>query len=256
MTTTLMPVDPAVTAQRVNRVLTISASLLPDEIVAKRRNRRIRGLMIAFVLLVALACSAWIVQAKRLEQEADREVTAANGQIAALQREKNKFAPVVKLRDEGDLLKKQLQTVMANDLDWSALLHLLRTTGPDDIVVDGISGSLAKEGDSEGATTSGTLPSTSKSGSLGTVTVTGTAPDKKTLAAYVDALAEKTTVGNPFVTSVTRVDTKSDDETSGEETNGEETSDDETTLVEFSVDVEITKAALCGRFSSKSCGGK
>ncbi|GGQ64548.1 PilN domain-containing protein [Couchioplanes azureus] len=239
MATTLMPVDPAVSAQRVNRLLTISARLLPDEIVARRRTRRIRILMIAVVILVAMGCAAWIVHAKRLEQEADRELTAATSKVAALQRQKGEFAPVVKLRNEGDELKEQLETAMANDLDWAALLHLLRTTGPDTVKVSSISGQIAEQTKADASKSPGALPGAAKSASIGTVTVTGTAPDKKTVAAYVDALAAEATVGNPYVTSVS---------TSKQE--GEE-------HVSFSIDVQITKKALCGRFGAPcKSGGK
>ncbi|MEV6598196.1 PilN domain-containing protein [Actinoplanes sp. NPDC051346] len=239
MATTLMPVDPAVSPQRVNRLLTISASLLPDEVVARRRTRRIRLLMIAVVVIVAAACGAWIFHANRLEQQADRDLTAAMSKVAELQLKKGTYAPVVKLRNEGDELKKQLGTVMANDLDWAALLHLLRTTGPDTVVVTGITGQLDEPSKGKKDNSSKSLPSTSKSASIGTMTVTGTAPDKKTVAAYVDALALKATIANPYVTSVSN---------SGEGDKKE---------VTFSIDVQIAQDALCGRFG-KACksGGK
>src|SRR3712207_473325 len=129
MATTLMPVDPAVSAQRVNRVLTISASLLPEEIIAGRRARRIRTWVILMVVIVAALCGAWIVSANRDKQAADEELNVATGEVADLQRDQNKYSSVVQLRNETDLLKTQLKTTMANDLDWAEMMSMLRTTG-------------------------------------------------------------------------------------------------------------------------------
>jgi len=245
MATTLMPVDPAVSPQRVNRLLTISANLLPEEVIAGRRARRTRTWVIGIVVLVALLCGGWIAYADHQRQEADRELTAVTSDVVSLQRDQRGYASVVQLRIEADELKGQLQTVMANDLDWAALLKMLRGTGPAGIEVSDVSGKIAAAADGGGATTSaGSLPSTSTSSSIGTVTVTGSAPDKEAVAAYVDALGRQTTIANPYVTSVT----KNTEEVAGANGNG----------VTFSINVDITSKALCGRFGTAcpSTGGK
>lgn len=234
MATTLMPVDPAATTQRVNRVLTISAALLPDEIVAGRRARRIRTWVIVIVVIVALLCGAWIVSAARDKQSAAAELTAATSEVADLQRAQNDYSSVVHLRNETELLRSQLKTAMASDLDWAEMLSMLRSTGaPMEIEVDGVNGTVDETGKAPSA---GSLPSTSKFDTIGQMTLTGSAPDKEAVAAYVDALAEKSTLANPYVTSV---NTNEDD-------------------VAFSLTVDITRTALCGRFGDtcKSPGGK
>ncbi|MFI5492844.1 PilN domain-containing protein [Actinoplanes sp. NPDC051859] len=245
MATALMPVDPAVSQQRTNRLLTISASLLPEEVVNHRRTRRVRALVILFVIVVALACGAWVVHEKRLEQEASAELDAVNIEVVDLQRAKNKYANVVKIQNEGAELKRELETVMGNDLNWAALVLLLRTVGPENLTVEGISGKIPEVSGPE-TSTSGTLPSTSKAGAIGTLTVTGTAKDKKTIAQYVDNIAEETTVGNPYVTSASAGDAD------------EEGASGDAEPWEFSIDVEITKASLCGEFGKacKKVGGK
>lgn len=237
MPTTLMPVDPAMSPQRVTRLLTISATLLPEEVVMARQARRTRTWVLVVVFLVACLCAAWAVLANRDEQAADKELTAATTEVIGLQRDQREYSSVVKVRNDTDQLRKQLKTLMANDLDWAALLTLLRTTGePSDVVVDGVTGELTEAGE-DGGGSSGSLPSTSESGSIGSVTVTGTAPDKEAVAAYVDLLAKQATTANPYVTNVTSAD------------------EDEVT---FSLTVDITQAALCGRFAEPcpSTGGK
>lgn len=236
MATTLMPVDPAVTTQRVNRVLNISANLLPEEVVAGRQARRIRTWVIVIVVIVAGLCGAWIVAASRDKQAADEELTAATSEVAALQRSQDKYSTVVQLRNETEVLKSQLKSTMANDLDWAGLLSVLRITGdPMKVTISSINGNVDATEAASKTSSTGTLPSTSKSDTIGQVTVTGSAPDKEAVAAYVDALADKTVLANPYVTNVT---------SSGKK-------------VEFSLSVDVTGNALCGRFGDpcNSTGG-
>jgi fructose-specific component phosphotransferase system IIB-like protein len=234
MATTLMPLDPAVSAQRLAGLVPIAANLLPEEVVASRRARRMRMWAIVIVVLVACLCGAWIVAVNREKQAASEDLLAATGEVADLQRAQRAYSPVVTLRNESELLKSQLKTTMANDLDWAAMLSMLRSTGePMDIVVNGLTGKL---NDAEDATTAGSLPSTSNANSIGNVVITGVAPDKEAVAAYVDALAKASTNANPYVTDVASADGK----------------------VTFSLTIDITGNALCGRFGQPctSTGGK
>ena len=85
MATTLMPLDPAVSPERVTRLLAISARLLPEEIIAARRARRTRGWVIAIVGVFAVLCGMWAVYADRERRDADEELTAAIAAVAQLQ---------------------------------------------------------------------------------------------------------------------------------------------------------------------------
>ena len=116
------------------------------------------------------------------------------------------------------------------------MLGMLRRTGePMEIKVESLNGTLPDAGAGEGSSSTATLPSTSKSGTVAAVVVTGTAPDKKAVAAYVDALGEEDKLANPYVTSVTT----------------------DKNHVTFSLNVDITRKALCGRFGTpcKPTGG-
>jgi Tfp pilus assembly protein PilN len=234
MSTTLIPLDPAISLERSTRILTISARLIPQEIVAARRARRTRGWVIVFVAVVACLCGAWFLQSRYQTQQADQELTEALGAVTDLQREQREFSGTVKVRDDTATLTRQLTAVMTNDLDWDALLDTLRIAGaPSKIVIEGVNGTLdaANEADS-----SIVLPSTDAATSIGSLLVTGAAPDKKAVAAYVDALGAEPVVTNPYVTNVASSDEGG---------------------VTFSLKVDITPAALCGRFTvaCKSSGG-
>ena len=233
--TTLMPLDPALSPQRVSRVLTISADLLPDEIVAGRRARRTRAWVLVVLVLVLVGMGGWYALAEQELRDASDELAAVTDDAAALQRRQNDFAPVVNVQAETTTITKQLGTLLANDLPWATLTDTLRDTGTNaGVTVSGMSGAL---NDAEkGATGTVSLPSTSDSATIGTVTVTGNAPDKPSVARYVDSLSGMTIVANPYLTSVAEADSK----------------------VQFSLTVDITAGALCGRFTTTACktGGK
>jgi type IV pilus assembly protein PilN len=235
MATTLMPLDPAMSPQRSTRILTITANLLPEEIAAARRARRTRGWVIVVVALVACLCGAWFVFAQGAKQDADNELTAARNAVADLQRDQRGFSQTVKVQADTAQLTRQLNAVMANDLDWAALLDTLRGAGaPSRIEIDGVNGSLTT-GDAEAAQ-SNVLPNTGTATPIGSLLVTGTGPDKKAVAAYVDALGKQSVVANPYITSVATIDGGG---------------------VTFSLKVDIMPASLCGRFTveCKSAGG-
>lgn len=233
MATTLMPLDPAVSPERVTRLLTISARLLPEEVIAARRARRTRGWVIAIVAVFACLCGVWAVYADRERQAADQDLTAATAEVSELQQQLRKFSPEVRVLSDTTLLNKQLTAVMANDLDWAALLAALRSTGAaSDIAIAGVNGKLTVTG-AQSNDAANALPSTAKTASIGSLVVTGTGPDKDAVAAYADKLAkQQTLIANPYVTSVT-----------SNPDGG----------VTFSLNVDITKASLCGRFSAQKC---
>jgi hypothetical protein len=236
-TTTLMPLDPALHPQRVNRVLTISADLLPEEVVAARRARRTRGWMLGVVALALVALGGWYAQAAHETRLANDELDASITQLTTLQRRQAGFAEVVDVQSETSRISKQLGTLLANDLPWAALLDELRTTGDDtDVTVSGISGTLTTTTEGQSGAETDALPSTSGAETIGKAIVTGAGPDKPAIAKYVDALSSLRTVANPYVTSVSK---------------------NESGAMSFSLNIDITSQALCGRFTTKcmSTGG-
>jgi Tfp pilus assembly protein PilN len=227
MSTTLIPLDPATTTQRSTRILSISADLLPEEIVAARRARRTRGLVFVVVAIVAVLCASWFVLALHGKREAQQELDAAKSTVADLQRDQKEFDETLKVQADTKQLNDQLRAVMAEDLDWAALLATLRNAGaPSHITVEGVNGRLNTAEDTESKAS--VLPG-SATDTVGTLVVTGAGPDKKAVAAYVDALGKQSVVTNPYLTSV------ASDKSGG---------------VTFSLRLAIKRAALCGRFTT------
>ncbi|GGN67205.1 hypothetical protein GCM10010112_30430 [Actinoplanes lobatus] len=225
--TALMPVDPTVSPQQAARVLTIRADLLPPEILDGRRARRTRSLVIVMVLVTLAGLGFWYLQAGQAKQAADDEynetfqsLTFARGgqKSAALEN-------LVKYQKGGATLNAELKAALANDLSWTNMMTLIRNKAQDGVTIDEITGSLAETTTTEAADEA-----------VGTLTITGTAKDKRLVADYVNRLGNLKHLANPFVTSVAKED------------GGE---------FAFTVEVAITGKARCGRFTSDCpSGGK
>jgi hypothetical protein len=238
-TTTLMPLDPALSPQRVARVLTISADLLPEEIVAGRRARRSRGWVVLALVVVVALLAGWYVWAGREVSAANDDLSRVTRQATDLQKRQTKYREVVDVQNQATTITKELKALLATDLQWANLLDTLRSTGAKSgVSVLGVNAALDEKAGNSGATAS--LPSSTKSAKVGIVTITGSAPDKPSIAKYVDALSHLTPVANPYLTTATKSDTP-----------GEQ-------AWQFNVTVDITSATLCGRFTTKcaNSGGK
>jgi len=240
MSTTMIRVDP-VAPRRFPRVPTISADLLPEEIVAARRARRARGWVLAILVLVIALLAVWYLYAIRQRNAADEELQVLAAQAASLQRsESTDYLDVVGVQSQITTLDRQLTTVMASDLPWAALLARLNAAAADTgVKLTEITGALALAGTAGAAAPAGTgatLPSTSQDAKVGTLTLNGTAPDKPSIAAFVTMLGTLRSLANPYLTSATKT------------SNGQ---------LDYSLQVDVTDAALCGRFTTAcTTGGK
>jgi hypothetical protein len=236
-TTTLMPLDPALSPQRVARVLTISADLLPEEIVAGRRARRSRGWVVLALVVVVALLAGWYVWAGGEVSAANDDLSRVTRQATDLQKRQTRYKEVVDVQNQATIITKELKALLANDLQWANLLDTLRSTGAKSgVTVLGVNAALDEKAGNGGAVS---LPSTTKSAKVGAVTITGSAPDKPSIAKYVDALSHLTPVGNPYLTTATKSDTPGQ-------------------AWQFNITVDITSATLCGRFTNKcaNSGGK
>ena len=142
---------------------------------------------------------------------------------------------VVSLQAQSKKISTQLATVLADDLQWSILLSAAQAAAPADLQIGKMSGALSA-GLISGAGTSSAgaaqLPSTSGHETIGTLTITGTAVRKSAVAAYIDTLGHLTGLGNPLLTDLNLDDAG----------------------CSFTVKVDITTAALGGRYAAATTG--
>ncbi|GAB7038836.1 MULTISPECIES: PilN domain-containing protein [Catenuloplanes] len=231
MTTEQMPAheQPQFVAQQIApqeplRMLTISANLLPDEILAGRRGRRVRAVVgVAMVGVVGLL-GAWYGLSVTQTMAAQTALDQANDSVRAVKDQQKQYAELIQTRQDLTAIEGQLGTLMATDIQWYTLVKDVRTALPKEVSLVNIVASTASDSTS---TTSGSLPLETAAEQIGTMTLTGSADDKDKIADFADNLREVEGVSDPYVTSVTLGD-------------GSE---------EFAITLNLTDPLLDGRFT-------
>ena len=211
------------------RLLAIRANLLPNEVLAARAadvtRRRVLIALGALVAVLALAFGAswWQTHA------ADNDLSAEQRRATTLQAQTQTFAPLVAAQGATTSVRSQLQRLMSGDVSWQRMLASLQAEAPAGVTLTQVSGTITTAAGAANGTTTGTtnaLPTTGGT-SVGSLTITGTARDKDSVADYTDALAGTKGLSAPFLNSVT----------AGEHD------------VTFNLTVPITSAALGGRWT-------
>ncbi|WP_433209582.1 hypothetical protein ACQP00_45430 [Dactylosporangium sp. CS-047395] len=213
------PAFPDATA-RTFRILPIAADLMPLEITGTRHVRRVRRGVISGVALVVALVVGWYGYSVHEHSRAEDDRQAILDTSQDLTRQKHKqYDELTRIQAESGQIDQRLEQMLEYDLSWSKMLASLRdTAAAKNVKLSGITAALSQEaliGKAEGDV-------------IGNVTLTGKAPSKDAVAAYVDALVGVAGVANPFPSDATQ------------EADG----------VSFTIRVDITRAALGGRFTS------
>src|SRR3954451_22295503 len=169
------------------RVVTVFANLLPEEVVAGRRLRALQrnivfGLFGLVVVLIAVyAFSWWQTENSRTDLGDQQQRTTS------LQNRLKDYGPLLKAQTEAAGISQTLSTLMANDLSWRDLINRLQKQAHGDVVITGVTGSVIDPTSGTGPSGLALLNDTGKT-VVGTLTITGTSHDKRSLAAFVDRL--------------------------------------------------------------------
>lgn len=240
--TTLMPLDPAGAPLVALRVPAIRANLLPEEITAGRNARRIRDVLIVAVVLVIAALGGWYYLAAVDRNEAADNLDAMTQQVDKTRAEtkRQEYTKVTQVIEEQETIKNELNVTMANDLPWSTVLGKVRNSGVNGITVTSANGSLLDKNTAASAANAGA----GAKQTVATLTILGNGKDKKTIAAYLDALAKIDGVAHVYLTTAG----SQDDANSGSKAKG----------WTFSITANLTSELLCSRFTTTHCtnGGK
>jgi Tfp pilus assembly protein PilN len=196
MATTMIPPTAPVTPSTGVRFVPVRASLMPEEVLSSRqlvvvRKRVLAALIVVAVLLIGSYGLSWWQT-----RSANNDLATAQHQGMQLQSQQTQFGPLVQAQAQITSIQTQLQSLMSRDLQWKALLVAVRATEPNGVGLSAITGSL------NGATTSGLTALPGSAAGVGTLTLTGTAPDKRTVAAYADQLAKVKGLTAPLISSV------------------------------------------------------
>jgi Tfp pilus assembly protein PilN len=217
-------------------LLPIVARLLPPEIEQARHSRKVRRSVISGVAVFAALLVAWYCTVAYETSKAQHRLAAAQTDLQKLQRQQSSFAELIGTQAAAKTIGTQLAALLADDLQWSRLFSSLQAAAPPGVEVTGVSGALSSK--PKGGGNPAPAPGPGAPGApggraaqpIGTLTVSGTGPSKPVVATYVDALATVPGLANPLLSDVTT------------QTGG----------VQFSVRLDITTAALGGRYTSPS----
>jgi hypothetical protein len=179
------------------RIPPISASLLPPEIVEARRTRKVRRAVLLGLAMIATLLAGWFALASLQAVVAVDSHEAAQRDVERLIAQQRAFSEVTQAQAQTRAIEAQLAVLLAGDVRWSRLLTAVRDAAPEGAQLTGVWATLNTEG------AAGPAPGTGATGTIGTLTVSGTAPAKPVIAAYVDALAAVTGVGNPILNTAT-----------------------------------------------------
>lgn len=209
------------------RFVAIRANLLPDEVVAGRRaevmrKRVLAGLAALSVVLIGAYAMSWWQTGS-----AQDKLAAVQRQGQALKSEQLAYEPLVNAQAEVSSIQSQLARLMAGDLPWAGMLTTLRATAPRGVSLTQVDGTITQGASGMAA---GGLDSLNQTGltTAGNITITGTAADKPSVAAYADKLSRVKGLASPYITNVTVTDKS----------------------VTFGITALITSDALGGRYAT------
>jgi Tfp pilus assembly protein PilN len=221
------------------RFVTVRAHLMPAEVIARRRVGAMKRQVTVALAVLLLAVLGWFSAVVWTTHNAKTQLAAAQSHTTALQQEQRQFAPLIAMQSNAATINNELTQLMVGDLRWNAMLETLRRLGGSRILLTSVNGTITSGAGSQtqgqaGGTTGIDHLNTSGSPEVGTLTIQGSAPDKDTVAAFVDALTGVTGLNSPLVASVSGA--------AGHLT--------------FTVNVLVTKQALGGRYAAQRTGGK
>jgi Tfp pilus assembly protein PilN len=242
MSTIALPDSPApapqFTSSATVRFLGVHADLMPDEVIAARRVRRVKRRVVAGLAVLLVLLVAWYGYSRWSTSRAQNDLSRAQLKAEQLRHEQHTYDPLVTAQAQSAAISHALAELMTGDLQWKDMLATLRASAKDGVSVTSISASMTSGAAGTGQAAGGlaVLNQTGKQ-AVGTLTITGTAPDKNAVAAYIDTLAKVKGLAAPFPASVTG----------------------KTGKLTFSASVLITSDALGGRFApaaTATAGGK
>ena len=230
MTTALIPLDPAVSPQQATRILPIRANLMPPEITAGRSARRTRIILIAAVVVVIALMGGWSWYTVGEKTQAADDLATVTTQADDAKKAQNRYQELTTTLAATDTLDTQLKGILTNDLPWATMLDRLSAAAAaiPHTSLSTVTSTLASE-----PTSAGTAAVSGTDRTVASLSISGFAPDKKTIARYVDAVGRLDGVANAFLT------TASQDDTSWS----------------FTLTASITAEALCGRYTTKCTTG-
>ena len=207
-TTTLPPApapDPQLAMPNPARFVSIRASLLPTEITDKRRLTVLKRRLALGLVGLVVVMLAWYAYGMFQTSQAKSDLSSAQRRSTSLVSQQAQFGPLVNAQAQSASIKNQLTKLMVGDVRWKDMLATLRSNATGGVALTSVSATMTAGGASTGGPSAfgglGVLNQTGKQ-QVGTLVITGTAPDKNAVAAFIDRLSKLTGLAAPFPANV------------------------------------------------------
>jgi Tfp pilus assembly protein PilN len=166
-------------------------NLMPPEIAAAQRFRRLQLVMGGAVLVSAVLVGALYTHAKGGINDAQSQLTSAQAQRTSLQSKLNSLSSVKKTFADVQSKQQLLQLAMGQEIRWSYMLNDLSFRIPSNVWLTSVSATESAVGlGTTGASGATALPGSTVT-TIGTVDFSGVAIKHDDVAAWLDALAKE-----------------------------------------------------------------
>jgi Tfp pilus assembly protein PilN len=224
-------------------------NLLPPEILAKRRFRRLQWQLGGCVLAVLVGCAAVTVWSQLGVSAAEQDLAVAKDQGVQLQRQQVKYAEAPKVRGELDTLKAVRETALGTDVAWYQFLQDLAVNTPTGTQLSSVTITMT------GAAVAATSTTPFTPANLGSVKVSGQARQFTDVASWLDAVDRVHGLAgsglDTAVKSTTTSQAGSGSSSSGSPS-GATGAGSTTSLVTFNGTAVVVPAALSHRYDRKA----
>jgi Tfp pilus assembly protein PilN len=207
-------------------------NLLPPEVHAARRTRKVQLGLGAGVALVALAIGGFYLMEVQDANSAQDQLATVKAQSTTLQAQQAQYADVPKTLAAIDAAESARQTAMSQDVQWYRYLHDLSYVTPKNAWFTTLEISLTAPATATAGAANATSAATS--GGIATVSVTGNAKQHNDVASWLDAATRETGWTQAYFT------------------NSEKTDINGATFVKFTSTATVTDDALSHRYDRKA----
>jgi Tfp pilus assembly protein PilN len=181
---------------RTNRTIpTARVNLMPPEILLGRRVKRVKRRILVGIALVLVGTIGGLGWYKYDGSRATSGLAAEQAAVDALKVEQQTYAELLQIDLEAGDIDRSLKSVMGDDVAWDSYLQALAASAPAGVQITAISVVLSGF-DPSGVSVpagqdslSGSLD-TSGQEHMGSLTVTGLAPNHGVVAAWVNSMTE------------------------------------------------------------------
>jgi Tfp pilus assembly protein PilN len=182
----------------------VRVNLLPEGLDDARKLRRLQaGLGVGLVAVVGLVGLAYAVGAGHVS-EADDRLGAVQAQTAQLTAEQNRYAEVPKVEARLQAVEDAQVAVTKYDVSWFALLDAIATRAPQGTTYDSVSLALDSSATAPGGAGSAAAADPLGVAGIGTLNLTGKAPDQNAVSTLAVTLDQVPGLGASRITAASQ----------------------------------------------------